>query len=187
MRFGGSYGKSEGSGLGLHHAKTMMKVWDGELHIESKIDLGTKVTISLPRSTAPEWFVSELAVLPGGRVAILDDDTTIHQVWSKRFEEKGHKVGAPHLLHFSTPNDLASWIKRDSDPMRSTLFLIDYELIGESETGISIIERLGIKDQSILVTSHFEETSLREACEKLRIKLIPKGMAALAPIRIQTA
>jgi hypothetical protein len=71
--------------------------------------------------------------------------------------------------------------------MRSTLFLIDYELIGESETGISIIERLGIKDQSILVTSHFEETSLREACEKLRIKLIPKGMAALAPIRIQTA
>lgn len=38
-----------GSGLGLYHAKQSVKTWEGNLIIDSKIGIGTKVTIIIPR------------------------------------------------------------------------------------------------------------------------------------------
>jgi hypothetical protein len=39
--------------------------------------------------------------------------------------------------------------------------------------------------QAILVTSRYEETRIRERCEKLGVRLIPKPMAGFVPIEIQ--
>jgi hypothetical protein len=47
---------------------------------------------------------------------------------------------------------------------------------------IASIYLFGRRRLSILVTSHFEEKQIRERCEKLSIKLIPKAMAELVPI-----
>lgn len=49
---GFSYGKSgynSGTGLGLFHAKSTIETWGGRFHIQSKIGLGTMITIDLPR------------------------------------------------------------------------------------------------------------------------------------------
>ena len=61
---------------------------------------------------------------------------------------------------------------------------MDYELICATETGLDLIEELGIQKQSILVTSHYEETEIRSRCEKQGILLIPKSMSGFVPIGI---
>lgn len=45
-RRGNSFGKENGSGLGLYHAKTCVESWGGELHIESVFGVGTTVSIA---------------------------------------------------------------------------------------------------------------------------------------------
>jgi signal transduction histidine kinase len=45
---GGSFGKKGGSGLGLTHAIKKIEEWHGNLDINSKIGIGTKICITLP-------------------------------------------------------------------------------------------------------------------------------------------
>lgn len=48
---GASFGKKEGSGLGLYHAYRVVKSLRGELKIESQPNVGTTVTVSIPRGS----------------------------------------------------------------------------------------------------------------------------------------
>ncbi|MBI4669796.1 MAG: HAMP domain-containing histidine kinase, partial [Elusimicrobia bacterium] len=112
---GQTHGKSGGSGLGLYHARTSLELWGGSLgiasirrgdtetrgHGDGKLDSrfrgndeskggndggsGTTVTIKLPQAEPPEWFVSNLELEPNSTIVVLDDDTSIHQVWQGRF------------------------------------------------------------------------------------------------------
>ena len=61
---------------------------------------------------------------------------------------------------------------------------MDYEIAGASETGLDLIEQLGIQSQSILVTSRYEEPSIRDRCQRLGVSLIPKSMSGFVPIEI---
>jgi hypothetical protein len=63
------------------------------------------------------------------------------------------------------------------------LALVDYELLGQARTGLELIKLLQIEKQSILVTSRFEEKELREKCNQLGLRLMPKLMASLIPIQ----
>ena len=67
------------------------------------------------------------------------------------------------------------------------LYLIDQELLGFSETGLSLAEELGLGDRAILVTSRYEEPAILEGCRKLTARMIPKGLAGLVPIRMASA
>ena len=61
---------------------------------------------------------------------------------------------------------------------------MDYEIIGSPITGLDLIEELGIQNQSILVTSRYEDFLIQERCEILNVKLIPKSMSPFIPIEI---
>lgn len=181
---GETHGKEGGLGLGLYHARTSVESWGGTLVLKSEIKLGTAVSITLPEAATPAWFVAELQLLPDSNVVVLDDDESIHRIWqgradSSRLGEKGIK-----LAHLSTPTELRVWVSDASKLKNETQFLLDYELIGFTETGLDLIKELGIANQSILVTSRFEEPAIRERCIKLHVPLIPKGMAGFVPIKI---
>ena len=62
--------------------------------------------------------------------------------------------------------------------------MIDYELLNQSISGLDLIEELGIADFSILVTSRYEESKIKENCSRLGLKLIPKAMAGYVPVSI---
>jgi hypothetical protein len=61
---------------------------------------------------------------------------------------------------------------------------VDYELLNQNATGLDVIEDLGIGTQAILVTSRYEEDKIRERCDRLGVRLIPKAMAGFVPIEI---
>lgn len=184
---GQTHGKANGNGLGLYHARTQCEAWSGRLEISSQIGVGTTIAILLPQAAEPPpWFVAELKLLPDSTVVVFDDDETVHMVWQGRADlEKLDEKGI-RLVHLTTPIDLrkwhANWVNEGATtPVK---YLCDYELLGFPESGLDLIEELGISKQSILVTSRFEETTIRERCNRLTIPLIPKGVAGFVPIRV---
>ncbi|HEU5281906.1 MAG TPA: ATP-binding protein [Gammaproteobacteria bacterium] len=183
---GGTFGKPSGSGLGLHHAIKTVELWGGYLKFESTPGLGTTVKIMLPLAKSASWFVECLHVPVNSKIIILDDDINIHQIWFSRFEKMRASDQGVEFLSFSMPDQLSLWVNSNKGALNNSLFLIDYEFLGSDQVGLDLIQYLGIKSQSILITSHYEERDLRARCESLGVQLIPKDMAALVPIHIRT-
>ena len=184
---GETHGKTGGSGLGLYHAKSSAGAWGGAVEIRSAPGKGTTVDIRIPRADTPGWFLSKLAVDPGALVVVLDDDTSIHQIWQGRFDSLRAGEQNIDLLHFSTPSEFRFWALNDRNIKRNTFYLLDYELLGCSETGLSLAEELQLGPCAALVTSRYEEKHVLDHCIRLKMRMLPKGLAGLIPISVEAA
>jgi len=184
---GETHGKAGGYGLGLYHARTTVEGWGGSIAIASQEGKGTTVTVRLPRAEVPEDFVRGLELEPGRAVVVLDDDSTIHHVWQGRFKAAGAAAHDIDIIHFIEPVRLRKWVKGNPDKVAGALCLFDYELLDCADTGLSLARELGLARQVILVTSRHEEKRVVEEAKRLKIRLLPKGLAGLVPIRIKPA
>ncbi|MBI3555698.1 MAG: hypothetical protein HY074_05505 [Deltaproteobacteria bacterium] len=180
---GFSYGKSNGSGLGLFHAKKAIQELGGALTIQSRFGVGTKVTLDFPAARPPSWFVPALDLGDARKVVIVDDDQSIHDVWQERLAGHAEK-GALQLVRFNDGQALKGWLASNPDAKKHSLFLMDYELLGQDQSGLDLIESLQISQNSILVTSRFEEKKIEDRVKWLDVKMVPKGLAHVVPIRI---
>ena len=177
---GNTFNKRGGSGLGLAHAKDTLAELGGKILIESIEGVETKVNLILRRETPPSWFVPKLDLSQVTKVVVLDDDQSIHQIWKRRFEYL--QITNVQIMHFSNPAGLRKYFAKNFTEFENAIFLVDYEFSNEAETGLELIENLGIESQSILVTSHYEERQIRENCKRMNIKLIPKSMSGFVPL-----
>ncbi len=181
-RRGETHDKEGGSGLGLYHARTSIESWGGNLRIASKVGEGTAITLTIPRAPSPNWFVSRLPLVPGTSIVVVDDDSSIHQVWQGRFDSLRVTEKQIEVVHLSTPDQFRDWVKVNETKAHQAVYLVDYELLGFTDTGLSLISELNLGKQSVLVTSRFEERHILEGCQKLEVRLIPKGMAGFVPV-----
>ena len=182
---GFSHGKEEStkSGHGIGVASAMAKVrneWGGEMSYSSLEGEGTTMTITLPKQDAPSWFMPRLKINSNMAVVALDDDSGIHSIWRKRIN-----IGE-RLINLSTPEQLRKWVTDEASRFASVAFLSDHELLGHEETGLDLIESLGLSN-AILVTSHYAESEIMNRCSKLGVRLIPKMLAGSVPIEIQSS
>ncbi len=183
---GVTHGKAEtesGSGLGLSHAIETIREVGGDLAIQSTEGRGTIITITLPRAGTPTWFVQELNVSANATVVTCDDDQTIHQVWDGRLASAGGEAAGVRHIRLSTTEQLKAWVL--SSLSARDLFLIDYEFLGQTETGLDAIESLGIASQSVLVTSRYEEPHVRSRAIEYGLRILPKGLAPFVPLKIE--
>jgi len=183
---GETHGKAGGYGLGLFHARTTAESWGGGIEITSEPGKGTRVTLKLPRAEVPADFVQGLDLVPGRPVVVLDDDSTIHHVWQGRFKDARAAENDIDILHFIEPVRLKKWVKSNPDKAGLALYLFDYELLGHSDTGLSLAQELGLGSRVILVTSRHEEKRIIEEAGRLKIRLLPKGLAGLVPVTVKT-
>ncbi len=181
---GETYGKANGSGLGLYHAFETVKGWGGYLRLQSVEGRGTSVQIRLPNRPAPDWFASKLVISKDGKIVAFDDDQSIHQIWRGRFESIRASEQGVSLVHATKPNDFRKIYGESIFDLDNTLFLVDYEILGHPESGLDLIEELGISAHSVLVTSRYEEEHIRSRCERLKVRLLPKTMSGFIPIEI---
>jgi signal transduction histidine kinase len=182
---GTTFGKAKGSGLGLFHAKEMANLWGGTLDIESKLGQGTSTLLTLPSADAPPWFVPKLELEEGSHLVVLDDDESIHQIWDERLSRWTAK-GAIHLTHVSSAQEFRQWFAENESIARRAKYLVDFELIGEEETGLSLVKENGVAERAILVTSRYDERDVRSSCDEDQIRLIPKGLAPFVPISVES-
>jgi signal transduction histidine kinase len=190
-QLGITHGKGDtesGSGLGIYHAKKTIESFGGIFKISSVEGEGTKVDLILNPAHSPNWFLNKICFDTSTQVVSIDDDLSIHQIWKGRFQSTQIDNSPINHLTFTSGTDFRNWhtqSKKLNTAKNKMLFLFDYELLNQSSTGLDLIEELGIGEQSILITSRFEEENIKQRCEKLNVKLIPKTMAAYVPIQIQ--
>lgn len=183
---GVTHGKKEGSGLGLYHAKSVIKEWSGFLEIISEVGKGTCVRIKIPRAMAPRWFVPSLTIDSDATIVVLDDDASIHHVWQRRFENITSNNNNVSLVHFTSTLELKKWYKEKQPSDGRVLFLNDYELIGSSENGIDVAKKLNECKRTILVTSRYNEVEIQTKCRNNGVRIIPKGLAYFVPILLES-
>lgn len=181
---GVTYGKpGKGNGLGIHHAQTTVQGVDGTFAIDSEPGRGTSVTMTFPKTPEPPWFFGALRLRSGSRVVCIDDDISVYRIWQSRLDRWASEE--IKVSHVSSECSLTQWMTSQSDAaLKNAFFLVDYELLGQARTGLDLIEKYGLNDRSVLVTSHFEDPEIRAKCERLGVRLIPKGMASLVPIEV---
>lgn len=165
---GFSFNKKNGAGIGLAYAKQYIEQINGSIQIHSEENVGTKIAIGLIRSNAPTWFCETMHINDNSTIVVLDDDPSIHDAWIERFANN-YQV---KLLHAYNLSDLLQHKVPTSLPI---LYLIDYELIGDVKTGLHIIEELKLNNKAILVTSCFEDVTVRMQCDNIGVKIIPKS------------
>lgn len=183
----GKDGTQSGSGLGVYHAKNTVESFGGKFQIESRENVGTKIIMTFPKVPAPKWFIEKLLIEPGTQIITLDDEISIQQVWQIRFNDIDVKHNDITLFPFTSGDEFKVWMSTFELKVNANrrIYLVDFELLNQKQNGLEIIEKLGIGRQSILVTSRYEEKVIREKCEALGIRLIPKPMAGFVPIEIK--
>jgi hypothetical protein len=150
------------------------------LALASRPGLGSEVKLFLPRCAPPGWWVSFISLTPGMKVFVLDDDPSIHSVWDHRFKEAASGL---ELIHFSNPNDLREYYRKHYADLEKALFLVDYEIHGQGKSGLEVIEELGLQEQSILVTSRFEDYRVQQAVLRAGVRMLPKQMSGMVPLK----
>ncbi|VEG92533.1 sensor histidine kinase [Legionella spiritensis] len=178
---GGSFGKIQGTGVGLNHAISTIKEFDGRLEIDSHEGQGTIVQIYLPKSEPSLWFASEIKISDAQMVVIIDDDEGIHTLWENKFKtfQNENKITVD-LLHFYSPNDVIQW-KDNFSVRNSILYLCDYEFVDSELNGIELIKKMKLNKDAFLVTSRLVNDVISH-CESEKIKLLPKNIAHMFPI-----
>jgi signal transduction histidine kinase len=182
---GFSYGKEDltdaGVGLGIFYAIKTIKSFGGLFRISSKLDVGTVVTIELPQSKAPNWFIDKIDLQNIDKIIVLDDDQSIHDFWRNKFSTI--KKNNFDVLYFSSGRKFYAYCLEKIETFGDkTLFLVDFNLQNEEKSGLDLIEELNLVKQAILVTSYDEDLVIHGRVGELAVKMIPKGVATLIPI-----
>lgn len=179
---GGFTSKIHGHGIGLRAAKQIIKFCGGVLSIDSEVNYGTKITIMLPQSEPAPWFVNRITIGQDSIVVILDDDEPIHYIWDEYFKAQALPGDNVQLKHFYNPQDLTEFYSNHISG--DLFFLIDQELLNQGISGLSLIEKLDVAKQAILVTNQYDNKIVREEAQKLGVKIIPKNFVSHVPLEI---
>ncbi|MDE1464570.1 ATP-binding protein [Spartinivicinus poritis] len=180
-----SMGKTGNTGLGLSHAKSTIELWKGKFTLESNPGVGTQITIVLPIQPAPEWFLPFLLLPANAQLMVLDDDASMHNVWQSRLASLPLKESCIDVYYFRNEAQIGEFWQQQKDANRPLVLLSDYELLGESKTGLDIIEMIPANASTrILVTSHYKSANVQERCSKLGVRILPKSLVNWLSIEV---
>jgi len=172
--------RKEGSGLGLYFVYQKLKEWGGSLEIESTINVGTSVKMIIRKEPPPPWFVSEIVINDEDEYIVLDDDFSIHEMWKNKVLQAARRN--IKMRHFESEQSFKEWFESSRDKNQKATYFFDYELLGNKNSGLDIIEKYEINSNAILITSHYENEDIQKRCEKIGVRMIPKEMAGFVPI-----
>lgn len=182
MQRGNTFGKDKGSGLGLYDARKTVEGWGGSVSLDSQIGQGTTVRISLPLVKEPDWFARKITLDSRTTVVSIDDDISIHDIWRSRFSSVVDNFDGIRFITFSSITEFIDWHSKEGGS--NCLFLVDYEFLRQSMTGLDLVEHLHIEQQSILVTSRYTESAVSERARSLGVSILPKNLAGFVPFEI---
>jgi PAS domain S-box-containing protein len=179
-------GKKNGNGLGLQQAWDTLEYNEGAMEVQSTLGKGTSIQLTFPRITAAKWIAQEIHLNPDNIIVILDDDESIHTAWNLRFSPLLTSYSDLQLHHFTQGQDALNFFAALNEEETSrVIFLSDFELLHQERNGLQIVEASGIQ-RAMLVTSYYANPKIREATDRLGIKVLPKQMASIIPIYIDS-
>ncbi len=164
-----THGKVEGRGLGFSYAKNTVEQLGGTISLESEIHKGTKQIITFPISdNKPSWFVDKINLENIKTIVIVDDFPGIHNIWKEKLRSKNIK-----LIHIYSSSEFEKFIAKNKET-NDILYLIDFSLEDVFNNGLTLITANHLQNKSILVTSKYLESFVKNASIKNGIKILPK-------------
>lgn len=161
-----------GRGVGLTKALEIVNQDGGDLLIESEVNIGTTIKLCFLSEWPRKSFVSEIKVFKKDRVILVDDQATSQERIKNILSGK---ISTVSILTFSSSEQVEEWI--ESNNLKSSdLILMDYDLGQTKQTGIDLIEKFCLQNQSILLTHNDSNSNVLEDCDLKNIKMIPKSI-----------
>lgn len=179
-------GKKQGHGLGLQQVWDTLEHNQGSMEVHSTLGKGTSIQLTFPRAATPAWIAQEIHLSANNIIVILDDDDSIHTAWDLRFAALLASYPALRLHHFKQGKEtLYFFAGLNQEEKSRVIFLSDYELLHQDRNGLQIIEDSKIA-HTILVTSYYSSSKIQGAINRLGIKVLPKQMASVVPVFVDT-
>ena len=162
---GGTFGKANGQGLGLFHAKQSLASWKGSIVCEP-LAQGTRFCISLPLAQVGVSFIGLADI---GAVSVIDDDPAV----SRMLREAGHSV-LRQANSFDEGRKLLG-----SSAVEGETVLVDFRL-DNGRFGTELIEDLGGRKSVVLCTSDYVDLELIKQARHLGVRILPKPLCVYA-------
>lgn len=179
-----SEGKIDGHGLGLMQVMDTVKDNDGGIDIDSEINSGTTIIVKFPRIPIPIWIADEIKISKDDIIIVLDDDESIHYAWDDRFKDITDKYSEIQVKHFRDGVEAINFINGFSDESKENIYLLtDFELLEQKVNGIDVIVQTKVK-RTLLVTSYYTDSKIRDLAINSQIKLLPKNLAFAVRLEI---
>ncbi len=164
--------KYGGSGLGLAISKEIINLWNGDIKIESKKNVGTTVTFTYPASRTEAIEEAEivqvptdLSIIKGKKILVVDDQEYNHKLFKLMLAECEVETV------FSGKLALNKLITEEYDGIVLDLRLPD---IPGMDVIKEIKKRERLKDLKIVTTSADILSGLKEQIEEMGLIFIPK-------------
>lgn len=171
-----SHGKTNGSGIGLSHAKEFIESWNGSIVISSSLGFGTIVKIILPIENRKSWHLPRLKMQKDSDIFILDDQQLNLDLWKLKFND----LRIDNKIYYAqTPAEMHQMIRKSDS--HNPVFLFDYDL-KDSITGLDLLNTIPRTSVRCLVTGHFDNKEIQDQCSKSEIYLLPKSQISELPI-----
>jgi hypothetical protein len=166
---GFSQGKINGSGIGLSFVKQKVRSWGGKLKIYSEVGSGSCFSIVIKKLENPNYAPEKEKIDNFSTLVVIDDDANIHEKMHKLFKSSGKK-----MISFFTSQEFERFLvgRKKND----FFAFVDYDLGRNSKNGIEMIKSNRVEKNSILLSAHYDEESVIQACRRLNIKIHPKSL-----------
>ncbi len=162
-----TFGKAEGSGLGLYYAKKLIESNLGNIEISSELKVGTTLSMIIPKATTPGWHLDFISLKNIDAVVLCDDQQNMLDTWKIKLNPWPQL----QIQSFSS----CELIETQLGSNERSLYLVDYDLGYNKMTGLEFLKaHRSVSNRFILVTGHFDEPWLQAECERLSCKLLPK-------------
>ncbi len=173
--------KDKGHGVGFMQIRESLERGSGTLLISSQVNHGTEIMLTFPRIEKPNWIIDTINLNSNDIVIVLDDDQSIHTAWDTKFLKEAPTVS---LKHYTLGDEVIEYVNALTPEEKNKIFLLtDYELLKQDHNGLQILEQLKIK-RAILVTSYYDNVEIQQKTKTLGSKILPKGLAFSALIRV---
>lgn len=160
---GFTHGKTFGSGLGLFGAFEFAKENNGHIKIDSKLNHGTTITLSLPKHNE-----QKIVLAADTKLFVLDDEELVLNTWKLKL--KNFQLDQP-IEFFSDVTALSGRLK-DFDS-NEIFVLSDYNL-NEALTGLDFIEAQRLQGQAALITGQADDQKIIKRAKELKVPLFSK-------------
>lgn len=157
--------KAGGRGLGVYFALESVKHWRGTFKVESEVGQGTTVSIRLPVIRPPKWYQSKFVPDAEKKIVVVDDDKSMVGRWKE-------SVGSD-LISFDSADNFRQWFHSSGQWEDGLQFIFDYHLDG-ANTGLALIDELGLANESLLVTSAYLDSPVVDWADRLGVRVLPK-------------
>jgi hypothetical protein len=180
MKEGATFGKLNGTGLGLSHALSTIQMLGGKIEIDSEVGVGTTVKLEVPATERTSKLPS-IEIHKAQTVVILDDDPLIHQCWQLKIPED---TGVKRVNLYSA-HEFELWMaEHGPGDFGSRIYFMDYDLKTDHTNGIDLITRYKLSLEACLITGLADSEPVIVEAKRNGIRLISKSHLANMQISI---